>query len=184
MKDEEIITLFLKRSEEAVLQCKRQYGKLIYGIAYRILLDKCDAEECEQDTYMGAWNTIPPQNPQNLKCYLARIARNQALKKYRMLHAKKRNVEAVVALEELEDFLADRMEESTCESTQLSLCINSFLEGLTPEKRKVFVLRYWYMASVKEIMTECGMGKSKVETMLFRLRNELKGYLEEGGFVR
>lgn len=180
MEDGKIITLFFQRSEQAIAESRMKFGKLIYSIAYHILYNHSDAEECENDTYLGAWNTIPPVIPRELKAYFLKIARNQALKKYHHIHSQKRDVSLIVPLDELQDSLPNGvfMEEDE----ELSEFINLFLKKLNPDCRKVFLLRYWYFASVKEIMAECGMSKSKVESMLFRTRNCLKKeILQKGG---
>ncbi|MCI8668834.1 MAG: sigma-70 family RNA polymerase sigma factor [Lachnospiraceae bacterium] len=181
MEDSNIIALFFERSEHAIKETEIKYGKLIRSIAFRILKHPADTEECENDTYMGMWTSIPPVCPGNLKAYAAKTARNQALKKYRFQHAEKRNPEVTVSLSELEEQLSDGMnslEKSLFEDRELADIINSFLADLKPGTRQVFMLRYWYFLSIKEIMSECGMSKSKVESILFRTRCRLKEYLE------
>lgn len=181
MEDSNIIALFFERSEHAIRETKIKYGKLIKSIAFRILNNPADTEECENDTYMGMWTSIPPVRPGNLKAYAAKTARNQALKKYRFQHADKRNPEVLLSLNELEEQLADRndsTENSLFEDRELADIINAFLAELKPGTRRVFMLRYWYFLSVKEIMSECGKSKSQVESILFRTRGKLKEYLE------
>ena len=181
MEDSDIIALFFERSENAIKEIKIKYGNLIRSIAFRILNHPADTEECENDTYMGMWMSIPPVRPGNLKAYAAKTARNQALKKYRFQHAEKRNPEVMLSLSELEEQLADRndgTENSLFEDGELADIINSLLADLKPGTRRVFMLRYWYFLSVKEIMSECGMSKSKVESILFRTRGKLKVHLE------
>ncbi len=182
MEDSSIIELFFERSEYAIKETKIKYGHLIQSIALRILHNHPDAEECENDTYMGAWNSIPPNRPGNLKAYIAKIARNQALKKYQFQHADKRNPEIILSLNELEEQLADCGEKSSnaqFEDTEMAEVINSFLAGLNSRTRRIFMLRYWYFLSVTEIMEECGMSRSKVESILYRTRQKLKQYMEE-----
>lgn len=176
MEDNNIVALFYERSECAIKETKIKYGNLILAISLRILHNQSDAEECENDTYMGAWNSIPPSQPQNLRAYVSRIARNQALKKYEYQHADKRNPEVLLSLDELTEQLADQSC-SFISDNELSETINSFLAGLNTKTRKVFMLRYWYHLSVKEIMEECNMSKSRVESMLFRTRQKLKEYI-------
>lgn len=180
MEDSEIVRMFWERRETAIVEVKKKYHSLICGLIYRIVQNTEDVEECENDTYLGAWNCIPPNNPQNLKCFLLRIARNQALKRYRYENAARRSSKMVVAIEELGEIADER--ESSHTDEELAQLINGFLASLSSQKRRVFLLRYWYMESVQEIMGKCGFGKSKVETMLFRMRKELKEYLRERGY--
>lgn len=182
VKDQSIIELFIERSEAAIEETKLKFGRLIYSIAYHIVQDRMDAEECESDTYLSAWNTIPPALPENLKAYLLRIARNLALKQYRHEHTAKRDKRMLVSLDELECCIEDSSIQESEAKEKLTECINDFLAELEPEKRKVFLLKYWYFASVKEIMEECGMSKSTVESMLFRTRKRLKEKLEKEGY--
>lgn len=166
MEDRSIIELFVKRSEAAIQETKIKFGRLIYAISYHIVQDFMEAEECESDTYLGAWNTIPPVLPDNLKAYLLRIARNLALKQYRYEHAAKRNKAFKVSLDELECDMEDTSVLQNEVEEKLTECINGFLAELEPKVRKVFMLKYWYFASVKEIMQECDMSKGAVESML------------------
>lgn len=182
MEDSDIIELFLTRSENAVAETKKKYGGFIMSLAMRILKNKPDAEECENDTYMGVWEAIPPQKPGNFMSFIAKIARNQAIKKYEFINAEKRNPKGVVYLEELGDCIGGSEEISYSDGV-LREAINAFLGSLNEETRRVFMLRYWYFASIKEITERCGISKSKAESMLFRTRNKLKGFLEERGIV-
>ena len=181
MDDSKIIDLFFERSENALTETKRKYSGLIMSIAMRILKSKPDAEECENDTYMGAWNTIPPQRPNNLTAFLARIARNLALKKYEFINAAKRSPKGLVYLDELGDCISDKGDSIRYSDGVLKEAINSFLTGLGEESRRVFMLRYWYFSDIKEICQKCGISKSKAESMLFRTRKKLKKFLEERG---
>lgn len=177
MEDGEIIELFFTRSENAVAETKSKYGGLIRVVAMNILKSKADAEECENDTYLGAWNAIPPQRPGSLAAFLAGIARNQALKKYRFITAEKRNPKVTVSLDELGDCVSGT--EGVYSDGALQKAINEFLGGLNEESRRVFMLRYWYFASIREITDKCGISKSKAESMLFRTRNKLRDFLKQ-----
>lgn len=181
MDDEAIVDLFFQRSESAVDETKQKYGAFIKGIAMRILKNRSDAEECENDTYMGAWNMIPPKRPNNLSAFLAGIARNQALKKYQFINAAKRSPRVTVYLDELGDCISDGSEDIRYSDGVLSEAINDFLASLNEESRRVFMLRYWYFASISEICGKCGISKSKAESMLFRTRKKLKTFLDERG---
>lgn len=181
MEDEAIVDLFFQRSENAVSETRRKYGDLIMSVAMRILKSRPDAEECENDTYMGAWNSIPPKKPNNLAAFLVGIARNQALKKYRFINAAKRSPRVTISLDELGDCLSDGGEDIRYSDGVLAETVNSFLASLNDESRRVFMLRYWYFASIGEITEKCGISKSKAESMLFRARKKLKTFLEERG---
>ncbi len=184
MKDIDIIALYQARSEQAITSTKEQYGRLIRHIISRIVRSTQDTEECENDTYLAVWHSIPPQQPKNLKAYLAVIARNLALKRYEYLHAEKRNPEAVVSFEELEDCLSDRSDGGIrYTNEELRETINTFLGTLKAEHRNIFLLRYWQCCSIQEIMQRCGYSKSKTESILFRTRNKLRTYLEERGYM-
>ncbi|MBQ8786116.1 MAG: sigma-70 family RNA polymerase sigma factor [Oscillospiraceae bacterium] len=179
MEDEKIIGLFNERSEEAVKQLQNKYGALVKSVIKRVLADKADAEECESDTYMAVWKVIPPQKPANLRAFLLRIARNQALKKYHFLTAEKRCKNAVVSLEEIGELISE--ESHIYSDDELSEIINSFLGTLSEETRRIFILRYWYFHSAREIADNCGITISKTETVLCRTRKKLKKYLDEKG---
>lgn len=179
MEDEKIIGLFNARSDDAVRQLRSKYGAIVKSVIKHVLADKADAEECESDTYMAVWQVIPPQKPTNLRAFLLRIARNQALKKFRYITAEKRCRNAVVSLEELGELVSE--EESFFSDDELSELINGFLGTLNEETRRIFVLRYWYFRSAREIAESCGITVSKTETVLCRTRKKLKKYLEERG---
>lgn len=180
MKDEGIISLYLSRSEHAIHETKSKYGKLILSVSFHILNNRRDSEECENDTYYAAWNTIPPRRPNNLKTYLLKIARNLALKRFDYNHADKRDIFMNIPLEELEECIPDHTHD--LETSDLEDCINTFLEQLDTIDRKIFLLRYWYFASIKEIAVELSdysISKSNIETRLFRTRQKLKQYIIE-----
>lgn len=177
MEDGEIIELYFTRSENAVAETKSKYGGLIRTVAMNILGSRPDAEECENDTYMSAWNAIPPRRPFSLAAFLAGIARNQALKKYRFINAGKRDPRVTVPLDELGDCVSGS--EGVYSDGALQKAINDFLGSLNPESRRVFMLRYWYFASIREITLKCGISKSKAESMLFRTRNKLRDFLKQ-----
>ena len=182
MKDSEIVALYLSRSESALTESKKHYGRLIQHIIRNIIKNQLDAEECENDTYLSAWQSIPPNQPKSLKAYLAVIARNTACRKWEYLNAEKRNPEMLISLDELGDSIADASSQEFSDEA-LKEVINAFLATLKKEQRKVFLLRYWRFCSVQEISHQTGFSKSKVESMLFRTRNKLKKYLTERGFT-
>ena len=182
MTDHEITELYLQRSEYAIHESQSKYGALVRHIISGILHCAEDVEECENDTYLSAWQTIPPNQPRSLKAYLATIARNTAYNRADYLSAAKRRPEALVSLDELADTLTDTSV-SGCGDVELSDIINGFLETLRPEQRKVFLLRYWAGFSVAEIVERTGFSKAKTEMMLFRLRNKLRDELKRKGYA-
>lgn len=179
-----IVALFLSRSENAIYETKNLYGKLIRSVAYDILKNECDAEECENDTYLGLWESIPPAKPHNFKAYCLKVVRNLSLKKLEYYHAKKRNIKATLSYEQLIDEVGELgLANEVIIESQLSQYINDFLDELDGEKRKIFILRYWYMLSIKEITRECGLSESQIKSILFRTRKQLKQSLLEKGVL-
>ena len=181
--DSKLIALYQSRSEIAISETKSMYGRLIYSVAHDLLKNSSDAEECENDTYLGLWESIPPAKPSKLKAFCLKITRNLAMKKLDYYRTEKRDFTKTISYDEvlnevseLEVHLRDDKE------SDLSQCIDEFLHSLDKKKRIVFVLRYWYIISVKEIMEECGMSKSQVETILYRTRKQLKKWLIERKF--
>ena len=180
MKDNEIINLYLQRSQESIVETKKKYGAYSRAIAKNILLDALDIEECENDTYLALWNTIPPNIPKILKVFIGRIARNIALDKYSYNTAKKRNKEFEVVLTELEECLAaPHTVEDEYEEGEIARAISQFLYLIDEEPRNLFIRRYWYNDSIEELARMFDMSPSKVKSMLFRVRNKLRFYLQE-----
>ena len=175
MEDEKIIELFWQRDEQAISESRSKYGGLCRSVAGNILADRSDCEECLSDTWLGAWNAIPPARPGRLGAFLVKITRNLALKKAEYLNAAKRRSSLNESLEELSECVESYATvETETERRRIESAINAFLGQLAVEKRKVFVWRYWYFYSVEEICRRTGYSKSKVKSMLFRLRGELK----------
>lgn len=184
MDDSQIIQLYLKRSEDAIEETKIKYGNYCFRIADNILKSKEDAEECENHAYLRAWGSIPPQKPIVLKSYLGKIVRNLALQRYEYYSAKKRNAELEIAFSELEECVFDLVSvEGQCDAGDLGRAVNCFLHAIDREPRIIFVRRYWYTDSVKEISARFGISESKVKSSLFRTRNKLKVYLQKEGFI-
>ena len=184
IKDEKIIELFLARDEEAVARASGKYGAYCTAVAARILSDRSDVEECVSDTWLGAWNSIPPHVPKVLRTFLGRITRNLSLKRRRELTAEKRGGDQVAAsLDELAEITAGTgSAESGIEAEELVSAIDGFLEGLRPEQRKIFVKRYWYFMPISEIAGELGLTESKVKMTLKRTRDALGKKLREEGY--
>ena len=182
MEDSRIIDLYFERSEEAITRTAEKYGRLCRSIALRIVGSYEDAQECENDTYVAAWNAMPPTRPHILSAFLSRISRNIALNRYEYNKAGKRNSQFNLVLEELEECLASSCSvEDTYIAGEVAGMINQFLEKLKTETRIIFVRRYYYADSVREIARRLDIGESKVKTTLFRVRQELKDYLEAQG---
>ena len=185
MEDNQIIQLYFDRSEEAISQTAVKYGKYCHTIAYNILQNIEDSEECVNDTYWKAWGIIPPRRPKRLAAFLGKITRNLALDRYRSYTAEKRGGgEMAVALEELGDcvFSGENLEAHADEMV-LTDILNRFLASLSAEQRKIFMRRYWYVCSVKEIADDYGITESKVKMSLLRCRNQLKAVLEKEGIA-
>lgn len=184
MKEEEIIDLFWQRKEEAIQVLQKQYGKLCYQVAYNILNNRQDAEECENDGYLRLWNSIPPKRPLPLMPYLCRIVRNLALNRYAYNHAQKRGGEIEGIFEELEETVAsmERVED-TLWTKELMGEINRFLGERKLQQRRIFLARYYFAASIGEIADRYGISESNVKSALFRMRKDLKEQLERGGYL-
>ncbi len=182
MGDKEIVYLYLQRSQQAVLETKEKYGAYCKAIARNIVSKYEDIEECENDTYLAAWNAIPPSIPRHLSVFLGRIARNIALDKYGYNTAKKRNPEFEVILTELEGCLASiNTVETEFEAGEIANVINQFLYGIDEQARNVFIRRYWHSDSIDNIAMRFNMSTSKVKSILFRTRNKLRVHLVKEG---
>lgn len=185
MDDLQIIDLYWARAETAISETEKKYGRYCYAIAYRILRDNEDSKECVNDTYMRAWNSMPPHRPCALKGFLGRITRNLSLDKQEQRAAEKRGSgEIPLALEELQECIPDwNPTERMVEDMVLAELFDQFLATLPAERRRLFVLRYWHLYSIKEIAVACGIGESKAKMSLMRSRKELKQFLEKEGIT-
>ena len=183
MDDSKIIELFYSRSEQAIVELSEKYGAICNKVAGNILNNSLDAEECVNDAYLGAWNTIPPQRPSPLLAYLCRIVRNLAVTRYHSNTAVKRNSFYDVALDELEECLASAASvEAEISARELSGLLDRFLETLDAENRVLFVRRYWYADSVSDIAEDFHMSSNNVSVRLSRIRGKLKKYLKREGY--
>ena len=175
MEDREIIALFWARSQEAIRETARKYGAYCGTIIRRVLGDGRDAEECLNDTWLGAWNAMPPQRPNRLNVFLGRIARNLALDRYDYNHAAKRSGSFDQLLSELNECIPySRDDFARMELTQI---LNSFFRTLPEAHRNLFLRRYWYADSVEAVALRLGWSVSKTKSALFRMRKKLKDYL-------
>ena len=184
MQDHEIVELFWQRDQSAILQSSAKYGKSLESTSYRIVCSREDAEECVQDTYLAAWNGMPDDRPDYLGAYLMKIVRNLSINLYRKKHAQKRDSGTELVYDELSECIPDNSGSvfDTMENGALAKIINSFLEQLDTEKRIVFVRRYFYSDSVKDICEKMNMSQSKVKSMLMRMRAGLAEKIRQGGF--
>ena len=183
MTDRDIVNLYWRRSEQAVEETALKYGNYCQTIAYNILHNTEDAEECVSDTYLSAWNSMSDKRPEKLSPFLGKITRNFALKKVVRSSARKRGGgEAHFALEELDECIASGYDlEREVENRELARAIDSFLSSLPTKEQLAFICRYWYFAGEKEIAQKLGLSRSGVNTMLRRIREKLKSYLIQEG---
>lgn len=184
MEDQGIIALFFDRSEQAIAETDKKYGGYCYSIAYNILDNREDSEESVSDTYLTAWNTIPPHRPGFLSAFLAKITRHISIDRWRRRSAKKRGgSEMILALEELGDCVDTNNVESQIARKELVRLLNNFLSSLPETERNVFLCRYWYLDSIPAISDASGFTESKVTSMLHRLRGRLRKTLSEEGYL-
>ena len=178
--DEKIIELFLERSEQGIRELDMKYGKICHNLSYNIVNSRRDAEECVNDAYLGAWNAIPPTRPNPLLSYIVKIVRNISLKIYWRKEAAKRSSHYTIALEEIEACIADQKNiEEEIEVRELACIIESFLDTLTIENRVIFMRRYWFSDSYKDIAEFVGLSEKNISVRLTRIREKMKQYLIE-----
>lgn len=181
MDDEQIISLYLERDEEAITQTNIKYGSLCRNIANNILHNTEDTNECINESYYKLWNSIPPEKPLSLSAYLVKIVRNLSLDRLRFSGRKKRGSDnGKIVFDELQECIPDPKGNIT-DDFILKEALNKFIGNLNEENRLIFMRRYWYMYSVKDIAHDCSLSESNVKTRLFRMRNELKIFLEKEG---
>lgn len=181
MEDEAIVQLLWEREEEGIAKMEERYKKYCFSIAYHIVADWEDASECVNDTWLRAWNSIPPHRPKNLAGYLAKIVRNLSFNCYKKHHTQKRGGGIVtVALEELSECLSDgrKVEEKTEQKVLIDV-IAAFLKDKKEVKRYIFMQRYFYLRDIKDIADSLHMKENTVKSILFRMRKELYGWLEK-----
>ena len=178
LSDADIVALYLARDESAIDHTARLYGHYCLSVAMNILNSPPDAEECVNDTWLKAWNSIPPTRPRSLRAFLAKIVRNLSLQRFEYNHAAKRNRDFEVALEELGDCIPMRDEEAD----QLPALLNGFLESLDEPEWQLFCGRYWHGQSVKELARAHGLTPKAVTMRLFRTREKLRLFLTERGY--
>lgn len=184
MLDHEIIDLFFERSERAITELIAKYGAAIKAVASNILRDAQDVEECSNDTYLHVWNAIPPKRPEYLGAFVCRIARNISLTRYHANTAQKRNSFYDAALDELEDTIpALDTVESEYDARELRTYLNRFLQAQSKDDRYLFLRRYWYGDSIRQIAEAMGITPHTASVRLFRLRQKLQTYLQKEGMT-
>ena len=181
MEDSKILELFFARNEDAIRHTDDTYGRRLFALAERIVKNDQDAEESVSDTYLRAWDTIPPQKPRYFFAYLAKICRNFALKKLDWKNAAKLNAEVVALTEEMEMCIPDQSRDREMGARELGMLLDRFLRTLTPENQMVFLRRYWYVDTIAEIAVRYGISESAVQMRLNRTRAKLCTYLEKEG---
>ena len=179
MEDKQIIDMLFKKDETAICALNEKYGKLFRTLAYNILENYDDSEECVNDTYFKVWNSIPPQNPEYLCAYVCRIVRNNSLNMRKKRNAQKRNNQQDILLSELEECLASSNEiDDTIDEKHLVSLINAWLKKQSDLSKQLFISRYFAMDSVESISEKYSISKNSVSVKLHRLRASLKSYLE------
>lgn len=182
LNDQQIIHLYLSRTEQAIKETKNKYSSFCRKIAFNILANNEDTDECENDTYLKIWNSIPPNKPASLKAYIGRITRNIAIDLWKKNHTRKRNAGIEILFSELEDVISSTSQtENEYELAELTSVINNWLSTLSRQEQSLFVLRYWQGESVKNISEQWNTSPSKLSGKLFRLRQSLKSTLEKEG---
>ena len=185
MDDQSIVALFWERSEQAIAETDRKYGAYCYSIAYHALANSEDAEESVSDTYMAAWNRLPPHRPSVLATFLGKITRRISINRWKAKNTAKRGGgQITLTLEELDDCVDGKQNiERAYESHELVWAFNRFLETLPETERDVFLRRYWFFDSIADIAESFGFTQSKVTSMLYRTRGKLRKQLEKEGFL-
>ena len=181
MDDLQIIELYFKRDEKAIEETDYKYGKLCYNIAYNILSSHEDSEECVNETYVGVWNAIPPARPNNFMAFVCKIARNLSLKRLEFMRREKRSSAVTLSLEELEEVLPDDSFAPDVSDEDLGKLISRFLYNQKEDIRNVFIRKYFFFNSIKEIAERYSLSESKVKNMLFHTRKKLRDYLVKEG---
>lgn len=182
MEDNKIIDLFFERSDNAIAELSHKYGNICMKISKNILGSSQDAEECVNDALLAVWNKIPPEKPNPLAAFLYKVTRNISINKLKYNSAERRNSQYNVCLEELEECISDTSTvENEISSAELSKCLNEFLDSLDEENRMLFVRRYWFMDSYKDLSSLSGMKEGTVRTRIARIKKELKEFLTRKG---
>ena len=185
MDDQKIVDLYWARNEDAIRHTADRYGQYCYAIAYNILSVREDSEECVNDTYLDAWNSMPPHRPSVLSAFLGKITRRIAIDRWRESHAQKRGGgEMALALDELSECVASPGDVAReVETLEVAAAVQKFLNTLPDTERRVFVRRYWHMEPIADLAARFSCGQSRIKSMLHRTRGKLQKYLREEGLV-
>ena len=185
MEDSQIVSLYWDRNETAFAQTEKKYGVYLSKIAYNILADREDTQESVNDTYLAAWNSIPPHRPSILSTYLGKLTRRISIDLFRKKNSQKRSAgEYALSLEELEECISGgNSTEEAVALSQLSHSIEQYLRSISQDARNVFLCRYYYLDSVKQIAATCSMTESKVKVLLHRTRQGLHNHLKKEGYL-
>ena len=184
MEDQKIVELYWERSEKAILHTQEKYGRYCHSIAFNVLNSDEDAEECVNDTYVKAWESMPPHRPERLSTFLGKLTRGIAINRYIHNHAQKRSKGTELILEEVAELIPDPdSERPMSDELALRQAINGFMATLPESTRILFVRRYWYMSAVRDIARDMGMTQSNVKVTLMRTRSKFKAYLEKEGIT-
>ena len=181
MDDLSIIELYFARDEQAIKETDAKYGKLCHSIAYNILNNNEDSEECVNDTYIGVWNAIPPARPNKFMAFVCKITRNQSLKRIEAMTRQKRSQATIVSLDELAEVLPDESIAVGATDEDIGKAISDFLRNEKENVRNVFICKYYFFDSIGDIAKRYGFTESKVKNMLYHTRNKLKEYLIKEG---
>ena len=183
MDDERIIELFFQRDQQGIRELDTKYGPACHKLSYHLVNDRQDAEECVNDTWLGAWKSMPPHRPERLSTFFGKITRNLSLNRFKKYSAEKRGYgQTELVLSELEDCISDNTSvEQIIDEQILVQSLNDFLYAQPEQKRNIFIRRYWYLYPIKDIAAAYGISESKVASMLFRMRNDLKIHFEKEG---
>lgn len=183
MKDQDIISLYISRNENAILETEKKYGGYCFTIAYNILKERMDSEECLNDMYIKAWGSIPPEIPKNLGAWLSKVIRNLAINLWKKNHRKKRYNGIMLLFDELEECIPESNSvEQVIEGIELTNFLNKWLDSLSKEDRVLFMRRYWFGEPLKILEKEYGMSHGKMAKRMYKLRSNLKVDLEREGY--
>ena len=181
MDDLQIIELYFARDEHAIKETDRKYGKTCFRVAYNLLSNNEDSEECVNDTYLTVWNKIPPTRPNNFSAFICKITRNLSLKRLETSNAMKRSADAIVSLSEIEATLPDHSIAPGIEEEELGKLISAFLWSEKELDRNVFLRKYWFFDTISDIAERYSLPENTVKSMLFRSRNRLREFLKKEG---
>ena len=177
MDDKMIVDLYFDRDEKAIQITEEKYGRYCFSVAFNILNSEEDSKECVNDTYISVWNSIPPHRPEQLRTFLGKITRNISLNRFQSNRASKRFCGADIAFEELEEYIPSDIE--FVDEIVLKDTIERFLDSLKERERIIFLRRYWYFCSIREIALSLKMSEGNVKVVLSRTRNKLLEFLEQ-----